>query len=283
MAKDARAIVESVNQLYTLPTVYYQVDAAIGDPLATATRIGRIISEDAGLSARLLRVVNSAFFGLPSRIDTISRAVTIIGTHQLRDLILATSVIELFRGIPDDVVNMESFWRHSVACGVAARIIATYMREANVERFFVGGLLHDIGSLVLYSQIPQEESEVLAYAGTNDGLLHVTEREMLGFDHAEIGGLLLNNWRLPASLCDTAKFHHSPSRSTQYPIESAVIHVADIVSHCLELGSNGEKFVPPLDTTAWERLGLSEGALSSVFGLLEKQYHDAVNQILRSH
>lgn len=283
MAKDARAIVESANQLYTLPTVYYQVDAAIGDPLATATRIGRIISEDAGLSARLLRVVNSAFFGLPSRIDTISRAVTIIGTHQLRDLILATSVIELFRGIPDDVVNMESFWRHSVACGVAARIIATYMREANVERFFVGGLLHDIGSLVLYSQIPQEESEVLACAGTNDSLLHITEREILGFDHAEIGGLLLNNWRLPASLCDMAKFHHSPSGSTQYPIETAVIHVADIVSHCLELGSNGEKFVPPLDTNAWERLGLSEGALSSVFGLLEKQYHDAVNQILRSH
>lgn len=283
MAKDAQALVNSANQLFTLPTVYYQVDAAINDPVSTATRIGRIISEDAGLSARLLRMVNSAFFGLHSRIDTISRAVTVIGTHQLRDLILATSVIESFRGIPESLVDMESFWRHSIACGVTARIMATYLREANVERFFVGGLLHDVGSLLMYAQIPRDEAEVLTKCAETDGLLHVTERELLGFDHAEVGGLLLKAWKLPSSLSDMARCHHAPLKSAQHAAEVAVIHVADIVSHSLEFGSNGERFVPPLDTGAWDRLGLSEGALSSIVGLVDKQYHDAVSQILRAH
>lgn len=282
MARDAQALVDSANQLYTLPTIYYQVDAAINDPVSTATRIGKIISEDAGLSARLLRVVNSAYFGLPSRIDTISRAVTAIGTHQLRDLILATSVIESFRGIPDSLVDMESFWRHSIATGVAARIIATYLREPNVERFFVGGLLHDIGSLLMYAQIPRDEAAVLKQCAETDALLHVAERELLGYDHAEVGGLLLKSWKLPTALADMARCHHGPRKSAQHAAEVAVIHVADIISHALELGSNGEKFVPPLEANAWDRLGLSEGALSTIVGLVDKQYHSAVSQILRS-
>lgn len=281
MAKDAQSLVSSANKLYTLPTIYYQVDAAINDPISSATRIGRIIGEDAGLSARLLQVVNSAFFGFPSRIDTISRAVTVIGTHQLRDLILATSVIESFRGIPDGLVDMESFWRHSIATGVAARIIATYLREPNVERFFVAGLLHDIGSLVMFAQIPRDQAEVLKHCAETDALLHVTEREMLGFDHAEVGGLLLKAWKLPSALIDIARWHHAPEKSSQHAAEVAVVHMADIVSHCLECGSSGEKFVPPLDDGAWQRLGLSEGALSSVIALVDKQYQDAVRQILR--
>lgn len=283
MARDAQALVDSANQLYTLPTIYYQVDTAINDPVSTATRIGKIISEDAGLSARLLRVVNSAYFGLPSRIDTISRAVTVIGTHQLRDLILATSVIESFRGIPDSLVDMESFWRHSIATGVAARIIATYLREPNVERFFVGGLLHDIGSLLTYAQIPRDEAAVLKHCAETDVLLHVAERELLGYDHAEVGGLLLKSWKLPTALADMARCHHAPHKSSQHAAEVAVIHVADIISHALELGSNGEKFVPPLESSAWDRLGLSEGALSTIVGLVDKQYHNAVSQILRAH
>ena len=217
MSLDAKSLVSGVNEVFTLPSIYYQIDEAIHDPLSTASRIGHIISDDTGLAACLLRMVNSAYFGLPSKIDTISRAVTVIGTRQLRDLALATSVIDLFEGIPDELVNMELFWKHSVACGVAARVLATYCHETNVERYFVGGMLHDIGSLVIYSKIPTKAKEVLLSCQEKEHLLYETEESMLGFNHAEVGGLLLEAWDLPSRLVNMvgrsryAENKHPPS------------------------------------------------------------------------
>jgi len=280
MLPDAKGLVSGVKEVFTLPSIYYQIDEAMNDPLSTASRIGRIISDDTGLAACLLRMVNSAYFGLPSKIDTISRAITVIGTRQLRDLALATSVVDLFDGIPDELVNMELFWKHSVACGVAARILATYCHETNVERYFVAGMLHDIGSLVIYSKVPKIARDVLLSCQEKEHLLYATEQEMLGFDHAEVGGLLLESWELPARLVDMVRYHHNPQQSTQYPLDVAIIHTADFISYGLELGASGERFVPPLDSPSWDRLGLSEGVISNVVTMVEQQYNQAVQNIL---
>ena len=128
-------------EIPSLPMIFTRIDEAVNNPRSSLADIGRIISEDSSLTARLLKIVNSAFYSFPSKIETISRAVTVVGTQQLRDLALATSVMKLFQGIPPDLINMEAFWKHSIACGVAARVLAAHKREANIERFFVAGIL----------------------------------------------------------------------------------------------------------------------------------------------
>jgi HD-like signal output (HDOD) protein len=186
--------------LPSLPIIFNRLNEAVNNPRMSIADIGRIISEDVGLSARLLKIANSALYGFPAKIDTISRAVTIIGTQQLRDLALATVVLKIFKGIPPHLIHLEKFWLHSIACGITARILATYRRESNVERFFVAGMLHDVGRLLLCLKCPESMQECLMRAHEGGSTLVEVEKEVLGTDHAAVGGALVRHWSLPPSL-----------------------------------------------------------------------------------
>jgi HD-like signal output (HDOD) protein len=264
----------------SLPGAYTRLNDAVNDPRTSSRDVANVITEDTGLSARLLKIANSAFFGFPSKIDTISRAVTLVGTRQLRDLALATSIIKQFDGLSTGVVTMESFWRHSVACGVAARILATHRREPNVERFFIAGLMHDIGRLLMFSTIPELTMEALGEAKRGRELLYRTERNLLGFDHADVGGALLQQWKLPVHTVSAVACHHRPATDSGLHADTAIVHVADLIANAMRLGSSGERYVPTLDNDAWTRLGLSENILGALISELERQYQDAVTFIL---
>lgn len=280
MIKEAQALVDEVKQLYSLPTIYYEIDKAIKDPNSTTTTIGRIIGEDGGLAARLLRLVNSAFYSFPTKIDTISRAVTVVGTKQLRDLVLATSVIDLFKGVPEEIVNMELFWRHSIACGVAAKVIATQRHETNVESYFVSGLLHDLGSLIIYTQLPEKSKVILNECKQYKEQLHIVERRTIVFDHAIVGGLLVQNWQLPKNLIESIMYHHAPHKSRSHSMQSSIIHLADVIVDALRFGTNGERYVPTLVESAWDSVGLSPSMLSKIIPIIERQYEETVKSIL---
>src|SRR5437773_5765052 len=132
-----------------------EVDAVLSDPQSSLVNVGEVIEKDPDLTARLLKLGNSSFYGFPSRLETVAEAISLIGIQQVQDLIIATSVVDTFAGVRPDFVNMESFWRHSLACGIGARILGIMKRMPNPERFFVAGLLHDVGRLVLFSQSPE--------------------------------------------------------------------------------------------------------------------------------
>lgn len=254
-----------------------RLDAVVKDPLSSNRDVAQVISEDPALTARLLQIANSSLYGFPSRIDTITRAVTVIGTHQLRDLALATSVIDMFRGSDGAGIKLAEFWRHSIACAVAARIIATCRRETNIEQYFIAGLLHDVGRLVMMSEIPMTLVRLMEESNESGRLLHDTELKSLGFDHADIGAALLRRWNLPAALTDAVEYHHRPGlASDEGSLGAAVVHVADIIANALEVGSSGEHLVPALDESAWQRLRLSESALPWILKQLMSQYEDAV-------
>jgi len=261
-------------------TIFASLQEAVNNARSSMRDIAEIISTDQGLSARLLRLVNSAFYGFPSKIETISHATTIVGTQQLRDLALATTIIELFKGIPSELINVRDFWHHSIACGITCRILASYHQEPNVERFFVGGLLHDIGRLLIYRRSAAQAREALQRCAESGELLHTVERETLGYDHAEAGGLLLGHWRLPKSLEEAVRFHHAPSLSRQYPLESGMTHVADLIANALQTGSSGEHLVPVLDSKAWEGLDLSISILPPVIQQMEQQFTNTVTLFL---
>lgn len=280
MSANPRELLKGYVEVSSLPMVHMKLNDAINNPRKSMADIAKIIREDPGLTARLLRLVNSAFYNFPSKVETISQAVTIVGTQQLGALALATSVMNMFKGIPQDLVSMDSFWRHSIGCGLAARVLATYRREANAERFFVAGMLHDIGRLLMYTKTIDQSREALVLSKNNNELLYAAELEVFGFTHAVVGGVMLQAWKLPNSLEEVVMYHHNPKAAAKFPVETAIVHVADIIAHGMQLGSSGETYVPPMDEEAWASLGLPPSILSASLDQVERQFQDAVQTVL---
>lgn len=261
------------------PVIFLLINETMNNPESSILDIAKIISNDQGLTARLLKMANSPLYGFPSKIETITQAISILGTQQINDLVLATTVVNLFKKIPEKLVEIDSFWNHSIACGISARVLATYRREPNVERFFVAGILHDIGRLILYTKMPEVSIEILEKCRREEELLYRAEQEIIGYDHADVGSRLAEKWRLPLSIIEMVQFHHTPILSNYFPIETAVIHLADILAHAMELGSSGEKFVPPLDKKAWDSLGLTPSLLSSVMSKIDEHFNETIKAL----
>jgi HD-like signal output (HDOD) protein len=278
---DPKKIIQSRIKLPSLPTIFHQINEAINDPKCSATHIANIISKDQSLSARLLQLVNSAFYSFPSKIDTISRAVAIIGTKQLSTLSLGTCALAVFKDVPSDLVNMKSFWKHSIACGIIARILASYKNTALTERFFVGGLLHDIGRLILFMSIPEISKEAVLKAKETGCMLNQAENDLIGFDHSKMGGILLREWKLPTSLENIARFHHIKTES-QVKMDTAVAHIADVMANALEIGNSGERNIPPLFPKAWAEIGLSPGIITATVDQAKHHIDETVQILFRN-
>lgn len=231
MHNDAEQLVEDVRQLVSPPEVYYQLEGLIHKPQASLDDIANVIRTDLDLSARLLRIANSAFYGYPSKIESIPRALSTIGTRQLRDLVLATTVVRLFSQIPFDVINMNLFWRHSMYTGLLARSLADMLDEPNEERFYLVGLLHDIGRLLMYLKLPEQVQSVMEQASEHQQPRFRVEIANLGYDHGELGAALLRNWRLPDAVIEPVRYHHQPPCAHNYPLEATVVCIADALVH----------------------------------------------------
>lgn len=277
----AEDVVAGLTQIVSLPDVFIKLDAAINDPCSTYAQIAEIIRDDTGLSSRLLRIVNSPFYGFPAKIDSISHAMALVGTNQLRDLALATSVMQAFADIDTRLISMEAFWRHSIATGVAAKVIGSLRREAELERFFLLGVLHDIGRLVLLSECAQAMTQALQLSIKKQALLYRCERAVLGFDHTQVGQALLKTWRLPPVQQAVVAHHHTPRRTLEYAAEVNTIHLADILVNALRLGSSGERFVPPLEARSWSALELEHSELGMILDRLNEEY-EAIAEVFLS-
>lgn len=233
-------------ELASLPEVCMQVQAMADDPGCTADEMGLVIGQDTALTARLLKLVNSAFFGFPARVETVSRAVTLAGMEQLRSLALAVSAVEMFKDLPPEKVSMVSFWSHSVFCGLLARELASACRVLHAERLFVAGLLHDIGRLLIYTRLPEAAAEIHRRYGDHGGNLCEIERQVLGFDHADAGAALLGSWGLPAALQGAVAHHHAPHLAESGRLEAALVQIANEATHGLErIDSNRSSYYDP--------------------------------------
>ena len=264
----------------SLPEIFIMINEMVNDPTSSFSDIAQVVNLDTALSARLLRIVNSSFYSFPSNIETVTQAITVIGTEQLHNLALATTIISNFKGIPDKMLNMNLFWQHSIGVAIVARNLAIHCRETNPERFYLAGILHDIGRLIILENLPNEASEIITRHNKIGGIVLEIEREVLGFDHGEVGAALAKNWGLPLSLEEIIGNHHSPSLSNRYPLETTIIHLADIIAKAMGLGSSGDIYVPPLDEKSWEQLGLPPGVFSAIWNQTESQFNETIDIIL---
>ena len=220
------ALIQDSVELFSLPDIYFQISEMIKNPKYTAKDMGQVIGNDPGLSMRLLKIVNSSFYGFQARIDTISRAITIIGIEDLQNLVLATSVIDKFSNIPSELVNMTDFWIESVHCGVIAKLLAKESSVLHSERLFLTGLLHNVGSLVIFHKLPEQASEILQAANYDRRLVPQLEQKILGFTHADVGSELIKSWGLPESISEAIACYITPEKAQQYKLDSYLLCLA---------------------------------------------------------
>jgi HD-like signal output (HDOD) protein len=243
-------------KLPALPQVMIELMQVINDPKSSAQDLAQVIAMDTSLSSNLLRIVNSTYYTFPFPIDTVQRAVALMGTREISLIAFSASFLKMFNRTPVECINMEEFWKHSIACGTMARGIAARCEMPNPERHFLSGLVHDLGRLVLATHLP-EWTRDLFEAGRERSLpLYQIEMESCGFDHGRFGGMLLKKWNFPSTLVAALYYHHLDQGSENYD-EPAAIHVADIMAKALGLGLSGDEHVPPIQDGHWERLNLA--------------------------
>ena len=260
----AQELVSQIVALASLPTVYLHIREELDAPTGSTAAVAQAISADPALTANLLRVVNSAFYGYGGKIDAISRAVTILGIQQVHDLVLAVSVSTTFSVFGPRNLDMRRFWRGSVMRGLAAREIGRSHGMIGAERLFVIGLLSDIGHLVMYQTIPDLVHEARSVATRNREPLDEAERRIAGCDHAEVGACLMEHWKLPACFADVIGAQMNPRLAGDYVYEAAMVHLATRIAEADQENESSNAAAARIDPVIWSLLDMEPSELRRI-------------------
>jgi putative nucleotidyltransferase with HDIG domain len=259
---------QKVQQLPSLSLVLMEVLHSFdNEEVDVATLVGKI-SRDQGLTARILRVANSPFYGLPSRVSSIGEAVVVLGFNNIRSLAVAAGIINQFPPAEGKVFDRTQFWRHSIGTGVCAKVLAARFGK-DQEEAFTAGLLHDIGVLVLDAYFHQDFERVLAYGVAEDCFFTQAESAVLGLSHGAIGFEVARQWKFPPAIQCAIRDHHLPDSGTPASLTD-MVHLANVLCHALEIGRVSSDLVPSLSEGAWQRLGLVWGGMGSIFRDIER-------------
>jgi HD-like signal output (HDOD) protein len=271
LALTASDLVKGAVRLISPPEVLLRLNALLEDPECSAGGIGQVIGRDPVLTARLLRLANSPFYGFPSRIDTIPRAITVIGIDALRNLVLVTSAVSTLSQLP--APRLQEYWRHSLRSAIIARCFAMHCHLPEPEALFASGLLHDIGTQIIAAKLPEIAYELECRARDTGRPLDEIEREVLGFDHSEVGAELLATWRLPPGLCQSIALHHRPLEAGDMQLAALIIYAADIFANEIEHGAGDgvlEAILARLPAAAIEVLQPDAGLFQRVLEELDR-------------
>lgn len=279
---DSDKIINKIKFLPTLPTVFARLSDAMSNPRISNDEIASIISSDQAAALKVLKVVNSAFYGFSGRIDTISRAILYLGLNEVRNLIFAMSVINLFKK-RNSLMNFRpvEFWSHSIGVGIATRFVGSSMEIQNLENYFLAGILHDIGKLILFEHAGEDYAEVLTHVEEKGCLIIEAEKEVLGFDHSKIGELLALKWNLPVTIRNAVRYHHSGIADGSTEKLVAAVHIGDIIARTLELGYPGDELVPEPNEVVVEKLKLKGSLFPDIYESILKNFEET-NKLLLS-
>ncbi len=264
---------ENLSDIPALPAVVARLTRLIDDPRTTASDINETLSSDPALVAKILKQVNSPFYGFPRRITTITSAVVILGFNHVRNLALSAFVFDAFGSAADTRFDVAAFWRHSIGSAFLAAKLAKEHGAGVEEDAFVCGLLHDLGKFIMARNVPEHMESVLGTAEAEGILFLEAERLCLGYDHADLGAYAMERWNLPESLCHVVRFHHRPLEAPEDARTLAcVTNAADIVARAMLLGSGGDALIPLLSEAVWEAVGVDMARLEGIMRKVADDY-----------
>ncbi len=265
--------IAEVSELATLPEVTVKIIHIVENPKSTARDLHDVIKNDPALSARILKVVNSAFYGLPGQIASIDRAIVLLGLSAVKNIAIAASMTHLFNG----GASIEGFsgaevWRHSIGVGVASRMISTAQGHPTVEESFLAGMMADLGLLVERQIFTQQLAEVVARFNEDGGDFCKLEQEVIGADHQAFGMALATKWRFPQPLCTTIGYHHKPCDLAEVNRSlPAIVHVASTLACRAQIGFCAGLAETTFSPEILNAICLSEEDIEDVFTDLPEQ------------
>ncbi len=265
-----RKRVEALRNVPTMPGVFEKISRLMASPNTTAKDIANIISSDPTLSAKILRIVNSSFYGFPGRISNVTHALIILGFDVIRGLVLSTSVFNMMLA-----KGFSGLWEHSLGCATTAGIIARKTNDPNPEEVSIAALLHDIGKVMIRIELPEESSYVDQEAAKKQISTYEAEEEILGVNHTTIGNWLCQQWNLPNTLSDPIIYHHKPNLSKSAPRSTTIVHVANVLVRGIGFGFAGDNLVPQIDPKAWEALDISDPLLEAIIKEMDDKLENA--------
>lgn len=266
-------VVKSIEDLPSLPAVLMEVLDSIDQDAININQLTRKIMLDQSLTAQILRFANSSFYNTQSRVTTIQQAINLIGVSGTRTLIMNAVFKHSFPVCPCKGFDFNVFWRHSIAVGVCAKVLARHL-QLNQDFAYTAGLLHDIGRLVLVTHFTPQYEETITYRAEHDCHILMAERAILGTDHAAAGHALAEHWNFSKGIQNAIAKHHEPNVAGGDTV-AAVVHVADAIAHALDFSGEQDDLVPPLSMTVWNALGLDHDAVIQVFRETELRFEAA--------
>ena len=282
LSEETPKVVENIHQLLeddiklpSLPTIFSEINEAIKNPKCSGKDIADIVSKDTSLSATLLKIVNSAYYGLSEKVESLHYAAMALGTQQVSSLALGITVIKYFKGISDKRVNMQSFWNHSIASAIASKTFALHVKGADSDRVFIGGLLHDIGRLIFLNYYPDICNSLVKKAKILDLFYYQLEPKYFGMTHGKFGGLLAKNWNFSDKISQLIHHHHTQFKKVP-PKEVGLVYISNWLVTAIGIGSSGENGLHQLNINAWKSLNISESVIEPVVKQIDRQIVEAV-------
>ncbi len=266
-----RAIIRDTKTLPTLPGIIAKLGSLADNDKVSAQEMARVVSADQVLSAKVLRLVNSAFYGFPGRVSTVSNALILLGVNVVKSLAITSSIFDIMEK------NVVGLWEHSMGVAVAASTISRTLKLPDPEEISTAALLHDIGKVIIKIKLERDFDQLTSLMAEKCITLLEAERELLETDHAEIGGWLARSWLLPEKLIEPVEFHHHVDKSSVHQTKTAVVHIADVLIKASGFGFSGDQLVPRIQPVAWKKLGLNETLLEAIIVEIEDKLVDVKN------
>jgi putative nucleotidyltransferase with HDIG domain len=268
-----RARVEGISKIVTIPTVVSRITAMIGTGSVSTAEIAEEIGKDQVLAAKVLKLVNSGFYGFRQPISTITHAMVLLGLDVVKTLVLTASVLDIIDAMNE---HMEGLWEHSLGTARAANAIAERLEAPNPEEVALAGLLHDIGKVIIAQTFPVEQTRISQVVAEKDCLQIDAEQEVLGVTHPEVGMWLLKKWSLPPKMVYPIAYHSSFHPRRDFADRTAIVHLADILCRAKGIGYPGDRRIPSIHKEAWSMLRLSMSDVEDICNQLDAELGEGV-------
>jgi len=274
-----RQLVGNIRNLPTPPIVFEQIQRILNNPDTSVGDVAKILSEDPAMSVKVLKLTNSAFYGLQREVDSVKHAVMIIGLEAVKNLVLSASVLNMFKADKSNKDYHERFWRHSLSTAFAARIIAKEFQGGKVfnpDPAFSTGLIHDIGKMIICCFMQKEHQKVQEHLEGNphDSDMQA-EDKVLGFNHCQIGKELVIQWKLPTRMADALAYHHNPTEPNDSEDFAYIINLANNIAHLSTIANDDEAERLKPDERVMKFFGIDESDIDSLKASLIQEYMKA--------
>ncbi|NWF97855.1 MAG: HDOD domain-containing protein [Nitrospirae bacterium] len=270
---DENRIISSINELPVLPEVVLHINELLKKSASSIDEVADLIEKDSALSSKVLRLANSSYYGLSSQVDSVSRAIIVLGFNNVCNVVTSIGVSAIFKENYKGIgIDLSGLWIHTLGCAVASKVLMSLKNDSESEKAFICGILHDIGKIIIAKTLPSEQKKVFDALKKSNKTISELENEIIGTDHAKVGFAIAKKWRFPDYILDVIRFHHIPHLSKEASDITVSVHLGNAIAKALSLGISTDPKVAIIAPDLWKQIGIDEKKIHSVISAIQNEF-----------